>query len=64
MARRKGLSDRQIAALPRRATRYAISDPELRGHYLRIPPAGAVTYTVIVKRNGKQTWESIGTTAT
>jgi integrase len=61
MARRKGLSDRQIASLPRRAQRYAIADPELRGHYLRIPPVGAVNFTVIVKKNGKQTWQSVGT---
>jgi integrase len=62
MVRRKGLSDRQIAALPRRVKRYALADPELRGHYLRIPPAGAINFTVIVKKGGKQTWESVGTT--
>lgn len=61
MARRKGLSDRQIAALPRKARRYALADPELRGHYLRVPPAGAINFTVIVKQHGKQEWESIGT---
>jgi Arm DNA-binding domain len=63
MARRKGLSDRQVAALPRKARRYALADPELRGHYLRVPPAGAINFTVIVKQHGKQEWESIGTTA-
>ena len=63
MARRRGLSDRQVAALPRKARRYALADPELRGHYLRVPPAGAINFTVIVKQHGKQEWESIGTTA-
>jgi integrase len=60
MPRRKGLSDKQVAALPRKAKRYALADPELRGHYLRIPPRGAIAYTVIVKQGGEQTWESIG----
>jgi integrase len=60
MPRRKGLSDKQAAALPRKAKRYALADPELRGHYLRIPPRGPIAYTVIVKHGGEQTWESIG----
>ena len=60
MPRRKGLSDNQVAALPRKAKRYALADPELRGHYLRIPPRGPIAFTVIVKQDGKQTWEAIG----
>jgi hypothetical protein len=60
MARRKGLTEKQIAALPRRSARYAVSDPEMRNLYLRIPPHGAITYTVIVKQRGKQTWEVVG----
>lgn len=63
MTRRKGLSDRQVAALPRKPRRYALADPELRGHYLRVPPAGPINFTVIVKKGGRQTWESIGTSA-
>ena len=47
----------------RKARRYALADPELRGHYLRVPPAGAINFTVIVKQHGKQEWERIGTTA-
>jgi integrase len=62
MARRRGLTDRQIAALPRKAKRYAISDPEQRSLFLRVPPQGPINYTIIVKRHGKQTWASIGTT--
>jgi integrase len=63
MARRKILTDRMIRALPRTDKRRAIADPELRGHYLRIPPTGAIAFTVIVKKGGRQTWESIGTSA-
>jgi integrase len=62
MARRKGLSAKQLAALPRRSVRYTIGDPETRGLYFRIPPTGSINATVIVKKNRKQTWESIGTT--
>jgi integrase len=62
MARRRGLSAKQLAALPRRSVRYTIGDPETRGLYLRIPPAGPINFTVIVKKNLQQTWESIGTT--
>ena len=33
--RRKTLTDRMVAALPRRAKRYVLSDPEQRGMYIR-----------------------------
>jgi integrase len=49
--------------MPRKPRRYALADPELRGHYLRVPPTGAINFTVIVKKGGRQTWESIGTAA-
>jgi integrase len=63
MKRRRGLTDRQIAALPRRAKRYAISDPEQRSLFLRVPAGdGPIVYTVIVKQKGRQKWEAIGTT--
>ena len=35
--RRRGLTDKQVAALPRREKRYTLPDPEQLGHYLRIP---------------------------
>ena len=37
MPRRRGLTDRQIAVLPRKAKRTIIADPEQRGLYLRNP---------------------------
>jgi integrase len=62
MARRPKLSDRQIAALPRKSRRYILSDPEQRALYLRVPPSGPITYTAVVKVHGQQTWKAIGTT--
>jgi integrase len=62
MARRPKLSDRQIAALPRKPRRYILSDPEQRALYLRVPPAGPISFTAVVKVKGKQTWQVIGTT--
>jgi integrase len=62
--RRQGLTDKQIAAKPRRAERYTEADPEQRGLYLRIPSAGPITFAV-AERNpyGTKVWAKIGTTA-
>ena len=40
MARRKTLTQTQLAKLPRRATRYYLADPVQQGLILRIPPQG------------------------
>ena len=45
--RRKTLSDKGVAKLPRRRKRYILADLELRGHYLRIPPSGPVVYAAV-----------------
>jgi integrase len=60
MSRRR-LSDTGVAALKPRPTRYAVPDPELRGHYVRVAPTGVRTY-VTVSRDpaGKQVWTTIG----
>ena len=67
MPRRNGLTDKQIETLPRKAKRTIIADPELRGLYLRIPPAGTnapITYTAVARDpHGRQIWTAIGTTA-
>jgi hypothetical protein len=64
MPKRKGLTDRQIAAVPRRDKRYIIADPEQRGHYLRVPPVGPVAFTAVARDPyGKQIWAALGTTA-
>jgi integrase len=61
-ARRRGLSDKQVAALPRRAKRYIIADPELRGHYVRVPPAGPNVFCAVARDSyGKQIWATLGT---
>jgi integrase len=52
-----------VHALPRTGKRRVLSDPELRSHYLRVPAGpGPIAYTVILKRNGRQEWASVGDT--
>ena len=67
MPKRKGLTDKQIAALPRQTKRTTIADPEQRGLYLRIPPEGTnapITFTAVARDpSGRQIWTAIGTTA-
>jgi integrase len=59
--RRRGLSDRQVAALPKRSQRYVIPDPELRGHYVRVPPAGPNVFAAVARDPfGKQVWATLG----
>jgi integrase len=62
--RRQGLTDKQIAAKPRRRERYIEADPEQRGLYLRIPSTGPIVYAV-AERNpyGVKKWATIGSTA-
>ena len=65
MARRSGLTDKQIAGKERRTERYIEADPEQRGLYLRIPPRGRIRFLAVAARDryGKQIWATIGTTA-
>jgi integrase len=51
-----------IAGLSRKASRYLHADPEQRSLFLRVPPVGAISYTVIVKRQRRQTWHVVGST--
>lgn len=61
MARRKILTDEQIAKLPPRSSAYP--DPELAGHYIRIRPTGKRVFCVVARDpNGKQVWHTIGGT--
>jgi integrase len=58
---RKTLSDKGVAALKPRATRYAVPDPELRGLYVRIQPSGAKSFVAVtLDPYGKQVWATIG----
>jgi integrase len=58
---RKTLSDKGVAALKPRAARYAMPDPELRGHYIRVTPTGAKSFVAVtLDPDGKQIWATIG----
>ena len=62
--RRRGLSDKQLTALRRRPKRYIVSDPELRGHYVRVPPEGPIVFAAVARGPyGKQVWATLGSTA-
>jgi integrase len=60
---RRTMTDKGVAALKPRARRYAVSDPELRGHWIRIQPSGAKSYVAVTRTpDGKQLWTTVGTT--
>jgi integrase len=62
---RKGLTDRQIAKLPRGVKRYTLPDPVQAGLVLRIPPKGPVSFVAVARYpRGRQIWHTVGTTAT
>jgi integrase len=59
------LTDRQIPKLERRPNRYTLPDPELRGHILRIPPEGPISFVAVARRpkpfeDGRQIWRVVG----
>jgi integrase len=62
--RRQTLTDKQVAALPRKDKRYALPDPEQLGHYLRIPPRSSrapIAFAAVARDpNGKQVWTTLG----
>jgi integrase len=62
--RRKTLSDKQVAALPRKRKRYLFADPEQPGFGVRVLPEGPSSFYVIARdRFRKQRWVRIGGTA-
>lgn len=59
--RRRGFTDDQVAALPRKAARYVKADPEMRGLYLRVPVRGPVVFAAVARDpSGKQVWTTLG----
>ena len=46
--RRKKLTDKQVAELPRKAARYFHPDPEMPGHGVRVLPDGPAATTRFV----------------
>jgi integrase len=62
--RRKVLTDRMVAELPRKSQPYFQPDPELPKHGIRVRPTGPGAYTVIARDPlGKQRWVKVGSTA-
>jgi integrase len=62
--RRRNLTDKQVAALPRKRKRYTVTDPEQRGLYLRVPPEGPISFAVAVRdQYGRKPWIKVGSTA-
>jgi integrase len=65
--KRRHLTDEQIRKLPRKTKRYILADPELIGHYLRVPPRKSkapITFVVVRRVDGRQKWTTLGTTET
>ena len=61
MTRRKTLTDRMVAALPRKRNRYILADPEQRSHYVRVPPQGPCVFAAVARSPyGKQVWVTLG----
>jgi integrase len=59
--RRKVLTDLMVANMKRKRKRYILADPELGGHYVRVPPEGSVVFAAVARHGGKQVWARIGT---
>jgi integrase len=63
--RRRTLTDKQVAALPRKDKRYTLPDPEQLGHYLRVPPQSSrapIAFAAVARDPyGKQIWTTVGT---
>jgi integrase len=58
---RRTMTDKGVAALKPRAQRFAVTDPELRGHWIRIQPSGAKSFWAVTRNpEGKQIWTHIG----
>lgn len=58
---RKSLTDKGVDALKPRAARYALPDPELRAHYVRVQPSGAKSFVAVaLDPHGKQVWATLG----
>jgi integrase len=61
MARK--MTDLGVRAIRARSRRFAVPDPELRGHWIRVQPSGAKTYVAVTRDpNGRQLWTTIAAT--
>jgi hypothetical protein len=41
--------DKVVAALKPRSARYAVSNPQLRGHWVKIQPSGSKTFWTVTR---------------
>ena len=62
--RRRILTDKMIAALPNKAARYKVLDPQVSGLVVRVPIKGPPGFYAVARtpggRAGKQVWHKIG----
>jgi len=59
--RRPTLTDRMVAALPKKPKRYVTPDPEQGGHYVRVMTTGPNVFCAVARDpHGKQVWHTIG----
>jgi integrase len=65
MARRRRLTDKQLAALPRKRKRYILKDPEWPGHYVRVSPEGPIVFCAVARSpiDHKSKYATLGNTA-
>ena len=58
---RRALTDKAVSSLKPKAKRYAVPDPQLPGHYVRVTPNGAKSFAAVARDpSGKQVWHTIG----
>jgi integrase/DNA-binding CsgD family transcriptional regulator len=59
--RRETLTDASVDRLKPKRKRYAKSDPDCRGHWIRVEPSGSKScYAMAYDPNGKQIWARLG----
>jgi hypothetical protein len=50
---RRTLTDKGVAGLKPRAERYAMPDPQMTGHYIRVQPSGAKSFVTSAHAGGQ-----------
>jgi integrase len=65
VSRRQSLTEKQLASLPRARRRYIQKDPEMRGHYVRVPPEGPIVFCAVARSpiTHKAIWATLGNTS-
>ena len=59
--RRRAFTDKSLAALRRKAKRYIVADPDMLGHYFRVPAKGPIVFAATARGPyGKQAWTTLG----